>query len=85
MKSALIHSSRNILVYLCRPYTQWSVRHDLGRKDVLEISRCTVLDRASEVTAFTSQTNLQRNIVRIKRVVSIKMLIALKRLNDVLL
>lgn len=64
---------------------QWSVRHDLERKDVFEISGCTVLDRASEVTAFTSHANLQRNIVRIKRVVSIKMLIALKRLNDVLL
>lgn len=42
-----------------------------------------VLDVAPEVTAFTSQTNLQKNIVRIKRVISIKTLIALKRLNDV--
>lgn len=64
---------------------QWSVRHDLGRRDVLEICRCTVLDVASEVTAFTSQTNLQKNIVSIRRVISIKMLIALKRLNDVVL
>lgn len=64
---------------------QWSVRHVLGRRDVLEISRCTVLDVAPEVTAFTSQTNLQKNIVRIKRVISIKTLIALKRLNVVLL
>lgn len=64
---------------------QWSVRHDLGRRDVLEISRCTVLEVASEVTEFTSQTNLQKNIVRIKRVISIKMLIPLKTLNGVLL
>lgn len=35
--------SRNIHVYLCRPYMQWSFRHDLGMRDVFEISRCTVL------------------------------------------
>lgn len=64
---------------------QRSVRHDLGRRDVLEISRRKAQAVASDVTAFASQTNLQRNIVRIKRVASTKMLIALKRLNDVLL
>lgn len=33
----------------------WSVRHDLGRRDVLEISGCTILDVALEVTGFTSR------------------------------